>query len=131
MLKGLRILVADADRASAEALCAAVRAMGGETVGPVGWVWRALRLVDAERPDGVVLAAELRDGDVTPLVLRLVERDIAYVIRSVLPPPAAARAARLDAPVLATTASPDAVLRVLAEGILRQMERALQGVTPS
>ncbi|HEX8663612.1 MAG TPA: hypothetical protein VF744_06240 [Beijerinckiaceae bacterium] len=132
MLKGLRILVADPDRAAAEALCATVRALGGEPVGPVGWTWRALRFVDAERPaerlDGAIFAAVLRDGDATPLALRLVERDVAYVIRADPPAPAGIKAARLDAPVLAPTAPPDAVLRALAEEVrLRQMERAVQG----
>ena len=131
MLKGLRILVADTDRAVAEALCAAVRAIGGEAVGPVGWAWRAIRFVDARRPDGAVVAAVLRDGDATPLALRLVERDIAFVIRSEAPPPAGVKAARPDAPVLPSAAPPDAVLRALAEEVrLRQMERTLQGVAP-
>jgi hypothetical protein len=128
MLKGLRILVADADRASAEALCAAVRAMGGEPVGPAAWAWRALRFVDAGRLDGAVFAAVLRDGDAAPLALRLVERGVAYVVRSDPPAPAGIKAARLDAPVLAPTAPPDAVLRALAEEVrLREMERVVQG----
>ena len=128
MLKGLRILVADTDRAAAEALCAAVRAMGGEEVGPVGWAWRALRFVEAGRPDGAVFAAVLRDGDAAPLAQRLVERDVAFVIRADPPAPAGIKAARLDAPVLPPTAPPDAVLRALAEEVrLRQMERMVQG----
>jgi hypothetical protein len=132
MLKGLRILVADTDRVAAEALCAAVRAMGGEPVGPVGWTWRALRYVDAGRLDGAVFAAVLRDGDAVPLAQRLAERDIAFVVRSDPPAPAGIKAARLDAPVVPPTAPPDAVLRTLAEEVrLRQMERVVQGRAPS
>jgi hypothetical protein len=128
MLKGLRILVADADRAPAEALCAAVRGMGGEPVGPAAWAWRALRFVDAGRLDGAVFAAVLRDGDAAPLAQRLAERDIAFVVRADPPAPAGIKAARLDAPIVPLAAAPDAVLRTLAEEMrLRQMERVVQG----
>jgi hypothetical protein len=131
MLKGLRILVADTDRAAAEALCAAVRALGGEAVGPAGWVWRAIRFVDARRPDGAVFAAVLRDGDAAPLAHRLAERDVAFVVRADPPAPAGIKAARLDAPVVPLAVAPDAVLRALAEEVrLREMERMVQGVAP-
>ena len=124
MLLGQRILVADRDRAAGAALCERVRAMGGDAIGPIGWGWRALRLVDRERLDGAVLEIELRDGDVTPLALRLVERDVAFVIRSTLPAPAAVKAARLDVPVVAKAAPAGVVLCALAEELrLRQRER--------
>lgn len=80
MFTGQHILIARNIEAIGHDLCQNVHAFGGEPVGPVATVSEAFRLLDHVAIQGAIMDEYLQDGTVAPLVLRLKEQRVPFVL---------------------------------------------------
>jgi DNA-binding NtrC family response regulator len=76
------ILIVEDESIVALDLAMAVEDHGGRVIGPVATVAEALELIDTQPVAAAILDAILRDRDVTPLALRLVERKVPFIIHT-------------------------------------------------
>ena len=77
-----RILIVEDEAIIALNLAYAVEDVEGEVVGPVGSIAEALALLDIAPVSGAVLDANLVDGAVTPLALRLLDLGVPFVLHT-------------------------------------------------
>ncbi len=77
-----RILIVEDEALIALDLACAVEDHDGEVIGPVASVAEALALLEMVPVAGAVLDANLRDGVVTPLARRLLDRGVPFVIHT-------------------------------------------------
>jgi len=115
---GRRILVVEDELLIAMAIEETIQASGGEIVGPVATLERALTLAREETFDAAILDVTIRGGKVYPVAEVLLARGIPFVIASgyedwVLPE-ALRDKARLMKPF--TTAALEEQLRLLCGG---------------
>ena len=82
MLSKKSILIVEDNCFLALDLAFAVEELGCEVVGPVASVADALVLLDCNILSGAVLDCQLVDRDVTPVVLKLVDRGIPLIIHT-------------------------------------------------
>jgi DNA-binding NtrC family response regulator len=79
-LAGRRILIVEDEFLLALELERRVRAAGGAVVGPVGSVERALARVRDDHLDGALLAVNLNERPITPVVEALRERGVPFIL---------------------------------------------------
>ena len=93
MLTGSLVLVAEDQIFIAMDLALAVEDAGGEVAGPVASVENALALIEKRPITAAILDYNLTDGDVTPVVMLLLDANIPIIIQSGLgiPPELALR----------------------------------------
>ncbi len=80
MFRGQHILIAKSAEQGGLDFCRDVKSFGGEPLGPVATIGEALDLLNGMPVDGAILDEYLRNGTVAPLVLRLRERRIPFVL---------------------------------------------------
>ncbi|WP_419825547.1 response regulator [Sphingomonas sp.] len=79
-LDGYRLLVAEDDVLTADALCATIRDAGGEVVGPTGSLADAVRLATCEPIDCAIVDMGLDGGQATPLVDLLLSEAVPIIL---------------------------------------------------
>ncbi len=82
MLHYACILICEDDFLIGLDLSMSVEAAGGHVVGPVASVTEAMTLLDERPVDGAILDVNLKDGEVTPVALRLLEWNVPVVVQS-------------------------------------------------
>jgi DNA-binding response OmpR family regulator len=78
-IAGCRILVVEDDLLIAVLIEGALQDSGGEIVGPVATLERALKLADEEEFDAAILDVTIRGGKVYPVAELLLARGIPFV----------------------------------------------------
>ena len=82
MLTGSLVLVAEDQIFIAMDLALAVEDAGGEVAGPVASVENALALIETRPITAAILDYNLTDGDITPVVMLLLDANIPIIIQS-------------------------------------------------
>lgn len=82
MLQDKVILICEDETLIGLDLALSVEAVGGRVVGPVASVTEAMLLLEERVIDGAILDVNLKDGEVTPVALRLLGRDVPVVFQS-------------------------------------------------
>ena len=80
-LAGQRVLVVEDEMFVAYDIAYGIEDAGGTVVGPAPTVEEAMELI-GERPTGAILDVNLLDGDVTPVLERLVESGVPAVVNT-------------------------------------------------
>jgi DNA-binding NtrC family response regulator len=119
-------------------LAAAAEDVGASVVGPIASVAEALRRIDHGGIDGAVIDVRLQDRDSMPVILRLIERSLPFVVHSGFALPDKLAAVAPESRLVMKPADPEAVmnqiLRLVAEvkagesysaSALRMMEATL------
>jgi DNA-binding response OmpR family regulator len=118
-LRAIRILVVEDEFLVAEEMAELIHECGGTVVGPASTVDRALRLIEQDRPDAVLLDAFLLSETAIPIADRLRGLRVPFVVVTGydcerLPKPL------LDVPCIAKPYEP----RTLMLAIARELEMA-------
>ena len=79
-LQSKKVLVVEDRYLIARDVCRAVRALGGEAIGPASDVESAQRLIDVTKIDLAVVDFNLRDGTVMPLIEQLTTRGVPFIV---------------------------------------------------
>jgi len=82
MLNLARVLVVEDEPFIALALALAIEDAGGVVVGPAGSVREALALLQSTPVTAAILDANLPDGDISPILEILVDRDTPLIVQS-------------------------------------------------
>lgn len=104
------LLIVEDDEAIGANLVAAAEDVGASVVGPVESVSEALVRLDEGGIDGAVVDVRLQDRDVTPVVLRLVEKSVPFVIHSGYALPDQLAAMDLGRQIIMKPADPESVM---------------------
>lgn len=80
MFIGQHILIVRSAEVIGQDLCRNVHAFGGKPVGPAATVSGALGLLDSVAVGGAIVDEYLQDGRAAPLVLRLSEQRIPFIL---------------------------------------------------
>lgn len=107
----LALLIVEDDEAVGLNLAAAAEDIGASVVGPVGSVAEAMARIDGGGIDGAVIDVRLQDRDSTPVMLRLVEKSVPFVVHSGFALPDDLAAMRPEPAVLMKPADPEAVMK--------------------
>ena len=99
MLANARILILEDEAIPALDLATAVERAGGIAIGPAGTIAAALALLDEQDVSGAILDANLPDGELTPVAIRLLERRIPIIVHSGVGAPQELRQLYPDVPV--------------------------------
>lgn len=99
MLNQAAILIAEDEPYISLALQWAVEDAGGTVIGPAATIVEALALLDKNLPTAAILDVNLADGEITPVVEKLVAIGVPIVLQTGigLPPDLAARFPSLTA----------------------------------
>ena len=111
-LCGRTILVCEDEPLIAYDIASGVEEAGGDVVGPFAAVAEALAALDRAVPDGAVLDVNLLDGDVTPVLLRLVAANVPVVVNTGTKLPD--EAAELGVPVFIKPTEPERLVEAIA-----------------
>jgi len=84
-LHGKRVLIVEDDYLIAEGLSHTIADCGFTVVGPVDTADRAVRLINREPPDGVLLDVRLREGSAVEVAKVLRKRGIPFIVMSGYP----------------------------------------------
>lgn len=79
-LTGKKVLVVEDRYFIARDICRAVRALGGEAVGPVGSLAMAQSSIDRTHVDLALVDVNLHDEIATPLIRQLTSRGIPFIL---------------------------------------------------
>jgi DNA-binding NtrC family response regulator len=82
MLHDACILICEDEPLIGLDLSISVEAAGGHALGPAASVEEAMTLLDERIVDGAILDVNLKDGEVTPVALRLLELNVPLVVQS-------------------------------------------------
>jgi CheY-like chemotaxis protein len=82
MLKQMPVLIVEDESLIALGLAIAVADFGGVVVGPVATVLQALAMIETLPIAAALLDANLADRDVTPVALKLLEKDVPFVVHT-------------------------------------------------
>ena len=113
MLSQLSILIAEDEALVALELAYEVADRRGKIVGPVASVADGLSILGQRTVTAAVLDANLRDRDVTPLALALIERRVPFVLHTGTGIPAELRAAHPHLTIVPKPATAAEVLDAL------------------
>ncbi len=80
MLDGARVLVVEDDPLVAETLSDLVEASGGKVVGPMVSMWEVTRNMPTLWADVAILDLNVTDGEITPVLERLIARQVPVVV---------------------------------------------------
>lgn len=75
-----RILVVEDEYLVAEDIACTLEELGYEVLGPVATIEEALALVESEKPDGVLLDANLDGTSSAPIAAELIARSVPFVV---------------------------------------------------
>jgi len=117
MLNGLTILVVEDEPMLAMDLVSAIADLDGCAIGPVDTVAEALALLKTQAVAAAILDANLRDSDVTPLALTLVEQSVPFVVYTGRGLPTELAARHPDLPVVMKPARSTTVLAALLQQV--------------
>ncbi|KKC25529.1 hypothetical protein WP12_13490 [Sphingomonas sp. SRS2] len=111
------MLIVEDEPVIALGLSFAAEDAGAEVIGPFDSIADALALLDKASVDAAILDVNLRDRDITPVILALLGRAVPFVVQTgtALPPEVAA--AYPDIPVMSKPSAPDAVVTRLLQAI--------------
>ncbi len=115
MLHAACILICEDEPFIALDLSISVEAAGGVVVGPSASVNEAMTLLDERLVDGAILDGNLKDGDVTPVALRLLELNVPFVVQSGLGLPDDLKLATPALPLFLKPVQPAVLIQCLAE----------------
>lgn len=90
---------------------------GGRPIGPVATTADALRTLENEVIDAVVLDCQIADEDIVPIVMFLAERGLPVLITSITAPPPVIAEVLPDAPILRVPIQPEVALTRLVEEV--------------
>jgi two-component SAPR family response regulator len=121
----LSLLIVEDDEAIGLNLAAAAQDVGAAVVGPVGSVAEALDLLDLGGIDGAVIDVRLQDRDVTPVALKLIGKNVPFVIHSGYALPDELAAMYLEPQVVMKPADPETVMNHVLHLVAKA--RTLQG----
>ena len=113
-LRGRSILVCEDEPLIAYDIASGVEDAGGEVIGPFTAVADALAALDRAIPDGAVLDVNLLDGDVAPVLLKLVAANVPVVVNTGTKLPD--EAAELGVPVFIKPTEPQKLVEAIAGG---------------
>ena len=82
LLNQAAILIAEDEPYIALALQCAVEDVGGTVIGPAATRLEAISLLDGYHVDGAILDVNLADGDITPVVARLVALGVPLILQT-------------------------------------------------
>lgn len=119
MLEDKPVLIVQDNIYLALDLCAAVEQLQGRVVGPVSSVADALAVLDSEHVAAAVVDCDLPDGDVTPLIVALSNKDVPFVISSANVVPPAIAEVRPGVPVLIKPIQSIDVASILAHEVVK------------
>ncbi|MET0375298.1 MAG: response regulator [Rhizorhabdus sp.] len=117
MHERLSILIVEDEAVIALGLAFAAEDAGAEVVGPFDSIADALALLANTCVDAAILDVNLRDRDITPVALALIERAVPFVVQTGTGLPVELAEACRHIPVMNKPASPDAVVSRLLEAI--------------
>ena len=81
-IAGRRVMICEDEPLIAFDIASGVEELGGEVLGPFAAVCEALAALDRHLPDLALLDVNLIDGDVTPVLLRLVAARVPVVVNT-------------------------------------------------
>ena len=81
-LAGRRVMICEDEPMIGYDLAFSVVDAGGEPIGPIASVSDALNELDGGMPDAAILDVNLIDGDVTPVLQRLIEEGVTVVVNT-------------------------------------------------
>jgi two-component SAPR family response regulator len=82
MLHAALVLICEDEPFVALDLAISVEAAGGNVLGPLARVSEAMTLLGERIVDAAILDVNLKDGDVSPVALRLLELNVPFVMQS-------------------------------------------------
>ncbi|MEO6715781.1 MAG: response regulator [Novosphingobium sp.] len=103
------ILIVEDEIIIALGLALSVRELGGRIVGPATTVHQALEILDNEFVAAAILDANLPDGSIAPVALRLAAAGVPFVLHTGTGMPRELGAFSPDFPVIMKPASADTV----------------------
>jgi CheY-like chemotaxis protein len=106
MLSGSCVLVVEDDPLIAMVICDNVDSVGGTVAGPFSTVGEALTFLTQAKIDAAIVDANLRDRDVTPLALFLMETAIPFIVYSAAGLPPELHAQHPDLPLVMKPGKP-------------------------
>lgn len=115
MLASARILILEDEAITALDLAEAVEMAEGVVVGPVGTVAAALALLDGQEVSAAILDANLPDGELTPVAVRLLDRGIPVIVHTGLGAPQELRQRYPEVPVYLKPTASERLVEVLSE----------------
>ena len=123
MLANARILILEDEAIPALDLATAVQMAGGVVIGPAGTIAAALALLDEQEVSAAILDANLPDGELTPVAIRLLERRIPIIVHSGVGAPQELRQRYPHVPVYVKPTGSDRLVDAIS-AILTQQQPA-------
>ena len=114
------ILIVEDEIIIALGLAFSVRELGGKVVGPATTVRQALEILDNEFVAAAILDANLPDGCIAPVALRLAAAGVPFVLHTGTGMPSEMRTFSPDVPVIMKPANADTV----AYGLMTEIRKA-------
>lgn len=119
MLHAACILVCEDEPLIGLDLSISVEAAGGNVLGPLASVTEAMMLLGERFVDGAILDVNLKDGEVTPVALRLLEMNVPVVIQTGVGLPDDLRLMEQDLPLFLKPVQPNVLIQNLADRLGR------------
>lgn len=111
-LTGCCVLICEDEPMIGYDIAYSVQDAGGEAVGPFASVTDALRQLEERLPDAAILDVNLIDGDVTPVLQRLLEEGIPVVVNTGTKIPDEVEGA--DVPVFIKPTKPEMLIEAIS-----------------
>ena len=116
-LFGLPVLIAEDEMFIAYDIAYGVEEAGGTVVGPASTVEDALALLQTHEVGGAILDVNLLDGDVTPVLQRLVQGGVAVIVNTGTARPWEMEKHYPSVPVFTKPTEPERLAEALADRI--------------
>lgn len=120
MLANARILILEDEAIPAFDLATAVEMAGGIVIGPAGTIAAALALLDEQDVSGAILDANLPDGELTPVALRLLDRGIPIIVHTGIGAPEELRQHYPDVLVYVKPTASDRLVDAISDILVEQ-----------
>lgn len=114
MLANAHVLILEDEVIPALDLATAVEMAGGIVIGPAGTIAAALGLLDEQDVSAAILDANLPDGDLTPVAIRLLDRGIPVIVHTGVGAPEELRRRYPDVPVYVKPTASDRLVDVIS-----------------
>lgn len=115
MLAKARILILEDEAITALDIATAVELADGVVIGPAGSIAAALALLEEEDVCAAILDANLPDGELTPVAIRLLDEGVPVIVHTGLGLPDELRQRYPDVRVHMKPARSDRLIEVLSE----------------
>jgi DNA-binding NtrC family response regulator len=120
MLANARIFILEDEAIPALDLAIAVETAGGIVIGPAGTIAAALALLDEQDVSAAILDANLPDGELTPVALRLLNRGIPFIVHTGVGAPEELRQRYPDVPVYVKPTDSDRLVDAISALLIQQ-----------